>query len=187
MEAEYFVQPPNAVPIPGLADTDGQGYVVAGGISRFVSIPAVLTPAAYVAGGTIGGLMNITGAARAVGLGSGMLYGVTIVDPGRNTPPSGVDLIYFNSNPAASTFTDNVLAVLAAADAAKVIGVEHVTDWTIYGAAGCSVGNGLNAGLIYSLGKTGANVNTTLFAAAVVRGSFNGVAGLTFNFKLMPD
>src|ERR1700757_2236634 len=120
MEAEQFIQPPASVPIPLLADADGQGYMVAGGISRFITLTPTVTAGAYAIGASIGGVLSFTGAARAVGLGTGIVYGATIVDPARQV--GAIDLLFFNSNPTNSTFTDNVAAVLAAADAAKVVG-----------------------------------------------------------------
>lgn len=185
MEAELFIQPPGAVPIPLLADADGQLYGVAAGISRLGTSQPTLVGGAYVPGNTIGGLQSIAGAARAVALGSGMIYGATIVDPNRNT--GQVDLLFFSANPTASAFTDKTEGNIAAADAPKVIGSLHVTDWTAYGSTGFSVGNAVNSGLVYVLGKTGATVNTTLFVVPIARANMTLATGWMFNVKLLPD
>jgi hypothetical protein len=187
MEAELFIQPPGAVPIPLLADADGQLYGVAAGISRIATVTLAIAGGAYVIGNTIGTVQTLTGAARAVGNGSGMVYGATLVDPSRNTLQ--VDLLFFSSNPTASAFTDKAEAVIAAADIPKVVGSLHVSDWTVYGATtGVSVGNAVNAGILYVLGKTGVNVNTSLFAVVVARASLTlPAAGYQISVKLMPD
>src|SRR5277367_761889 len=114
-----FVQPPGNIPMPLLADMDGQSYVAAVGISRFLTVAPALVGGAYAVGACIGGLLSLTGAARSVGNGNGIVYGVSIIDPARNASP--LDVIFFNTNPTASTFTDAAVANLAAADAAKVV------------------------------------------------------------------
>lgn len=182
-----FVQPPGSIPIPMLADLDGQCYYVGGGISRFVSITPTLAGGSYTAGQCIGGIINITNVARAVGNGTGIIYGATIVDPSRNT--GQVDLLFFNPG-VSGGFTDKTEGVLAAADATLVTGSIHVVDWSVYGATtGCSVGNNVNAGLMYQLGRNGGVTNTTIQMAAIARSSLTLAAGIGWmvNIKFMPD
>lgn len=185
MEAELFIQPPGAVPIPVLADADGQFYGVAGGISRFISALASVA-GAYAAGQTMGGVITLAGAARAVGLGSGIVYGATIVDNNRNT--GAVELLFFNSNPTNSTFTDKAEAVVSVNDAAKLVGSSIISAFSTFGAAaGCTVGNGVNFNHIYQLGKTGQNVNTSLFVVPVARAALTLTNPWLLSVKTMPD
>jgi|SRR6478735_5609214 hypothetical protein len=182
-----FVQPPGSVPIPMLADLDGQCYYATGGISRFVSIYPSLAGGSYAAGQCIGGLQNVSGVARAVGLGSGILYGATIIDPSRNA--GQIDLLVFNPG-VSGTFTDKTEAVVTSADSVLLTGSCHIVDWSIYGATtGCSVGNMSNAGLLYSCGKTGNVVGTTLQIVAVARAALTLAAGSGWrvNLKFLPD
>lgn len=187
MEAELFLQPPGVIPIPLLGDADGQLYGVSAGITRVGAIQPNLIGGSYPVGTCIGGVFAINGAARSVGLGSGIIYGATIVDPARNVAP--IDLLYFNAAPV-SGFTDRLEGVIAAADALKVLGHSQVNTFATYGtAAGCSVGTSINENIQFQLGKTGATVNTTLYVAPISRGALTLAVGVgwTVNFKIMPD
>lgn len=182
-----FIQPPGAIPIPLLGDVDGQLYAVSAGVTRIGSIQPTLLSGTYAIGQTIGGLFSITGAARAVANGSGIIYGATIVDPSRNVAP--VDLLYFSAAPTISAFVDKTEAVVDQADALKVIGQFRVSNFVIFGTTtGCSVGTGTNQNLQFQLGKTGSTVNTTIFVLPVARGAMTlPNTGWTINFKIMPD
>lgn len=182
-----FVQPPGSIPIPMLADLDGQCYYVSGGISRYVLASPTLIGGTYTAGQCIGGILNIPNVARAVGNGTGIIYGATIIDPSRNL--GQVDLIFFNSG-ISGGFTDKAEGVLAPGDALLSAGSLHVVDWSVYGTTtGCSVGNSVNAGLMYQLGRTGGVTNTTIQMAAIARASLTLAAGVGWmvNLKFMPD
>lgn len=181
-----FVQPPGSVPIPMLADADGQCYYASGGISRFPQFFPTTSAGSYVAGQAMGNVGVVNNCARSVGNGSGIIYGAVCIDPSRNVVP--LDILLFSAYPTASTFTDKSEAVLNIGDASKLIGNLHVTDWTVYGsAAGCSIGNVSGGGQFYQLGKNGAVVNTNMFVLVVARGSMTVVSGLNCFLKLLPD
>lgn len=181
-----FVQPPNSIPIPMLADLNGQCYYVAGGLTRYVTFSPVLAGGSYAAGQSIGPIQNVSGFSRAVGVGSGIILGATIVDPNRNI--GQVDIFFFNpgvGNPP----TDKTEFVLNSADAGLVAGVQHITDWTVYGAAaGCSVGQVTNSGIIFRCGATGGVVGSTLQIVLVARAALTlPVGGYSVSIRVLPD
>jgi hypothetical protein len=50
-----------------------------------------------------------------------------------------MDLVLFSAAPAGGTITDRVVVAIAVADLAKIVGVLHLTDTTLLGAAAPSV------------------------------------------------
>jgi hypothetical protein len=74
-----------------------------------------------------------------------------------------MDLLLFNASPTGSTCTDKTAVSIVAADAGKLVGVAHVTDWTNSGIA--SVGQMNQPPLGISV------PSTALYACLVTRGT----------------
>jgi hypothetical protein len=137
-----------------------------------------LTPtvqaAAYSAGQSIGGLLTFQNAVAGVGLGA-------IVQSASVCFASGVvptlDLILFNANPSGSTITDRAAIAVVAADLAKVLGVLHLSDATLLGAASPSI---VQVGSQVMPITTGSLVN--MYGALVARSGFT--AGSTSDVTL---
>lgn len=85
---------------------------------------------AYAAGDAIGTLLTFAGFGRVAG-GTGLVQMASIMSKSAQT--FACDLVLFHTAPAASAFVDNAVAVIAAADWDKVLGVVHISDWTALG------------------------------------------------------
>jgi hypothetical protein len=92
--------------------------------------PTVSTSPAYSAGDVVGTKLTFTNGVLSAG-GKAMLQAVTVNCKSAQT--AALDLILFNDDPAASTFTDNAAVAVAAADWDKVFTVVHITDWANLG------------------------------------------------------
>lgn len=85
----------------------------------------------YAAGQSIGGLITLTNAMR-IANGTGLLQSLFICQYASTLQIQPIKILLLNAIPSSSTFTDNVAASLAAADAAKVIREINIatSDWT---------------------------------------------------------
>lgn len=88
---------------------------------------ATSTSPAYTSGDVVGGKVNVTTGLRALG---GILNGGTIRDVvfhSKSTQTGNYDVIFFDSDPSASTFTDNGALAVNVADGPKIVGVANLT------------------------------------------------------------
>ncbi len=85
------------------------------------TIDAVTT---YADNDSVGGLMSFAGAVRSNDLvdSAGVIRSVVISDKGAQLSTDPIELIFFDSNPTASTFTDNLALDVDDADLPKVCG-----------------------------------------------------------------
>lgn len=86
--------------------------------------PTLAGGGAYSSGDIVGSKMTFSTVVQFAGLG-GYIHSLTILDKGAESQP--MDLILFNEDPSASTFTDNAASAIHASDMAKVIGTIPVT------------------------------------------------------------
>jgi hypothetical protein len=150
-----------------LITTDGAGAApvtasnplpTGGNVVVITQSPTVSSSPAYSTGDVIGTKLTFAAAVLAAG-GSGLVQAVQINCKSAQT--GAVDLILFNADPSASTFTDNAALAVNAADFDKVIGVVHIADWTNLGTP--SVAQAGNLAVPFSL------VATSLFGVLVAR------------------
>ena len=87
-----------------------------------------ITAALYAVDQCVGGVQTIASCAR-VSAGSGKILSVLLVD--KAAQGASFDLLVFDANPTASTFTDNAGAVLHATDIDKLIGSISLKDYTV--------------------------------------------------------
>jgi hypothetical protein len=127
----------------------------------------VSTTPAYTAGDLVGGKLDLS---MALGKGnySAELQGLVVVEKG--IQKSALDIVFFNANPSATSFTDNTAFAVAAADVAKVIGIVSVAQ-----ADYISISTTLSVATIKksSLRMVLKNVGSTsaLYAAVIARGT----------------
>jgi hypothetical protein len=127
---------------------------------------AVLTPtvtvdaALYTTGDNMGGKLTLTGMTR-IAAGSGMVQSCVITSKAVQTFTA--DVILFNADPSASTFTTNIAQALDDADLAKIIGVIQCN--TVVALTDCSIHQATNLAMPFKL-----PAGTTGYAAIVVRG-----------------
>ncbi len=98
------------------------------GLAASVPFTQTVTAAsAYAAGNAVGGLITLATINRASGL---SVYAQSVTVASKSLQAGQMDLVFFNANPTGSTCTDKTAFSIAAADAAKVVGSAHVSDWT---------------------------------------------------------
>ena len=87
----------------------------------------VTAASAYAAGNAVGGLITLATVNRVSGA---SIYAQSVTVASKSLQAGQMDLVFFNANPTGSTCTDKTAFSIAAADAAKVVGSAHVSDWT---------------------------------------------------------
>lgn len=127
-----------------------------------IATPTVSNGVAYSAGDLIGGKMTLLEATRENR--SGRINTVVISDKGKQN--AIIDVIFFKSDPSATTFTDNGAFTLADADLLKVIGTVKIVAADYSSLTDNSVVCKANLGLQFSL--DGAE---TLYAAMLAGGT----------------
>jgi hypothetical protein len=155
--------------------------VALAGATAVVTAAPTVQAAAYASSNVIGGLLTLAGMARLSG-GTGLLHMVSLFTKVANPP--AIDVILFNSNPTASTFTDKAALTVAAADFDKIAGVAHVSDWTSLGAS-VSFGQATSLAIPFQL-QAG---QTTAYAALVARGAitFGSTGDIKLAAKILQD
>jgi hypothetical protein len=146
---------------------------------------AVITPtvtvdaALYATGDNMGGKLTLTGMTR-IAAGSGLIQSVVITS--KTLATFTADVIFFNADPSASTFTTNVAQALDDADLPKVIGVAQCT--TVIALTDCSIHQATNLALPFKLPS-----GTSGYAAIVVRGAPTPAAttDLTISIRVLQD
>ncbi len=134
-------------------------------INYLDSTPTVSASSAYTAGDAVGGKISLT-LAVLPGTRSAMIHQVIVTDLGAQTDDT--DVIFFDSDPSATTFTDNAALDIADADLVKVFAVVPLTlhkDFSDNGVSLPAVGDNLNIPFVLDAGET------TLYAALVTRGT----------------
>jgi hypothetical protein len=103
-----------------------------GNNSTLTVAQTVTAASAYATGNAVGGLITLTSINRASGA-SILVQSVLVTSKSAQTNP--MDILLFNASPTGSTCTDKTAVSIVAADAGKLVGVAHVTDWTSGGTA----------------------------------------------------
>ncbi len=112
-------------------DSSGRLIVVQNGQNSTLTVAqTVTTSSAYTAGNAVGGLITLSNINRASGL---SVFIQSVVVNSKSLQSTQFDLVFFNANPTGSTCTDKTTFSVATADAAKLVGAAHVSDWTASG------------------------------------------------------
>ncbi len=155
-----------------------------GGHTQIVqATPVCNITAPYASGDLIGGKLTLTDAARfgdKLRPGTGIIQSVILTDLAKQS--ADLDVVFFDSDPSATTFTDQAALDIDDADLVKIIGVASVTSWAAF--ADNSAGQLLNVGLAFDLGQA-----TSIFAAIVSRGtpSFASESDLRLRTFILQD
>lgn len=134
---------------------------------RYVDIvlPLTVTAAAYSSGDCVGGLLSITNVGDAAlnsGFTAGKIVGVTLMDEAKQDVD--YDLVLFDSNPSATTFTDKSALDVADADLAKILGFTNIDTPSLF-ADNAVLRGELDQPIPFIL------TGTTLYATLVARGT----------------
>lgn len=132
---------------------------------------------AYATGELIGGKLTLTGAARVSG-GSGSIETLTLVDQAKQA--LACDIVFFEADPSATTFTDQAAFDPADADLLNVCGVVSivVADYASFN-DNC-VATKANIGIAFGPLSTG----TSIYAAIVARGAHDFAAATDLQLKV---
>jgi len=133
--------------------------------------------APYAAGDVVGTKMTFANMADEAG-GAGLLQTVSVLSKSAQT--ALLDLILFNADPV-TTFVDNAPLALNTADADKLIGVVHLSDWTALGGPSIAQADGLAK--VYKVATTG------IIGVLVTRAAMTllSAGDLTVVVKGLPD
>jgi hypothetical protein len=136
-----------------------------------VSKTPTVQAAAYADGDLVGGKIDWVNAARVSG-GGGRITSAIITDLAAQS--AAFDVILFDSDPAATTFTENSPLDVADADLVKIIGVFRVatTDYSAF--VDNSAAMKAPGDLLFKLAS-----GTTLYGALILRGSTPTYVGTT--------
>lgn len=102
-----------------------------GGEVVSVSASPTVQAAAYSAGNVLGGKLTFSSIARIADKSLTIQAAMLFSKAAQTGIP--VDLLLFNADPSASTFTDKAALAVAVADYDKLIGVVHLYDWVSLG------------------------------------------------------
>jgi hypothetical protein len=147
-----------------VSDEEYAENVQAGGFIKTVTTQlTVSTTPAYGAGDLVGGKVTLTDAVRISG-GTGRIKSVMVSDLGKQS--IGLDVIFFNSNPSGTTFTDNAALDIADADITKVIAVVSVGTTSFAALSDNSVGDAGDVDRPFT-----ADGSADIYACIVTRGA----------------
>ena len=149
--------------------------------TKTIDVTPTIDTNIYASGDALGGLQTLTDAARE-GTYSGVIHSVVVTDLA--SQGADIDVIIFSANPSGTTFTNNATLDIADADLVKVICVIQVTNDATFADNGASYAHGNNC--VFSMQGT---LSTTLYAAAVVRGTptYASASDLRFRYSILQD
>jgi len=131
---------------------------------KVLSLTPTVSTGAYADGDNIGGKLSFEGAVRAadpVDIG-GVIRSVIITDLAAQV--TDIEVVFFDADPSATTFTDNAALDVADADLVKLIGAVVVSTWQPF--ADNSMGYATGLYIPYTLGT-----GTTLYGAMIATGA----------------
>jgi hypothetical protein len=160
--------------------TSDKGILVSGKSTVVTASPACDT-AAYAAGDLIGGKLTLSSVVP-ITAGSGIIHSVVLADQANQK--SKIDVVFFNSDPSGTTFTDQAALDVADADLLKIVGVITIETFYYIAFADNAVATKTSSGLVFKL-ATG----TTLYACLVSRGTptFAAATDLQLSVKILQD
>jgi len=156
------------------------------GIVKKTGVQVGVSGAAYATGDVIGDLSPITADVfRMEGNvnvpASGVLQSIIIKDLSNQS--LAIDVVIFDANPSATTFTDNSALTLADADAPKVIGVVSIvaSDYVAFAASSVATKTGIGLPISTATG-------TKIWFCLISRGAPTYVADeLSISFGILQD
>lgn len=152
------------------------------GSTQFLSVSPSVSTTAYSAGDLVGGKLLISNPVISMQRPSGIIHSVVVSDAAGQA--SDLDVVFFSSDPASTTFTDNAAFNPADADIKKIIGFAQVTTHSSFSANSVSVATGLN--ILFDIADTGRN---EIYAAIVSRGTptYAASTDLTLSVGVLQD
>lgn len=148
--------------------------------SVVITSAQTVTATAYEALDLVGGKVTLAGAIRS-GTTSGMIQAIEITDLAAQS--GNYDVVFFTSDPSATTFTDEAALDIADADLPKVICPTSVSSTAVFNDNGLSYASGI--GCPFEL----LNGATTLYAAIIARSTptFASTSDVQIRVTIMQD
>jgi hypothetical protein len=161
--------------LPAFADT---GII---GRTKLISSAQTVTATAYEALDLVGAKITLTDAARPE-TGTGIIQNVIITDLAAQS--GSYDVVFFNADPSATTFTDEAALDIADADLTKIVCVVPVTSTAVANDNGVSFAN--NVGCAFALANL---AGEDLYAAIIARSTptFAGTSDVTLKVTIFQD
>ncbi len=163
-------------------NVDANGDLRVNAKDRFiVKTTPTVTAGAYTAADCFGGKQTIANAARVSG-GGGTIRAVSMFDEGPNILASDIEVIFFDSDPSGSTFSDNAALAIVDADGPKILGSVILSNRRDTGDGGFLYERNLDIPYVCS-------GSTSLYAAAVQLDTTapDATDGITFIYHLERD
>lgn len=175
------------VPVPSGLWSSGSSTTITGrmgGISKSIAPAAqpVVQAAAYTTGNLVGAKLTFSNVVRS-GVNTGIIQGAQLFQ--RLTTNIPYDLLLFNADPAATTFTDRANFAVAAADQDKIIGVINFAGPALLTSA--LYYQATAAGIVVDLTATS---GTGLWGALIARGAITYTTTgdlLALNLRMSQD
>ena len=149
-------------------------YAQGGGLTKiFTDTPTVSASPNYTDGDNMGGLITLTNFGRPTNtdassptvFSSGIIQSVVITNLVAGS--LNIDVLFFDTNPSNTTFTDNGALTVNDTDLLTLIGLASVTTWSAF--ADNEMGYESNLGIPFNL-EAG---NASMYVALVARGAHN--------------
>lgn len=153
------------------------------GSTNVVEATPTITAGAYSTGDLVGAKITLTGAVvSALTRPSGIVHSVVLTDLAAQS--ADYDVVFFDTDPSNTTFTDNAAFAPADADLINVIGVAQLTTHSAFSDNGVSFAFGTN--IPFKITDTSTNA---LYAALVVRAAptYASTSDLTLKVTVLQD
>lgn len=166
--------------------SDGSQFALptlAGGYTGQISPAVTVSTSIYAAGDVVGGKLTLANVVRATG-GTAVLQSLFLQDLSNQKP--ALEILIFNADPAAGTYTDNGAFAVNTTDAAKLIRRIPVatTDWVTLGTM--AIADISPGGKVLKAAS-----GTSLYALIIVGGTstptFATTSALTVRFGVLQD
>ena len=150
--------------------------------TKFSAVALTVDTAAYASGDCVGGKLQFTGA-LADNSRSGLITSVRMSNLANAVSQSiQYSLLIFDSDPTATTFTDNVALDVADADLTRVVAVIDIPTSALFTLADNNVH--YVSGLSVPVRANSTSLTGTLFGALVARGAADFDAATDINIQL---
>ena len=156
--------------------------VVVGSTNVLEATPTI-TAGAYTSGDLVGGKITLTGiVVDPLTRPSGIIHSVVITDKGKQS--ADYDVVFFDTDPENTTFTDNGVFAPDDADLVNIVGGSQVTTHLAFNDNGVSIAQGTNIPFRITSADTNA-----IYAALVVRGTptYTSTSDITLKVTVLQD
>ena len=153
------------------------------GSTNIVSTTATVQAAAYSANDVVGGLITLTGVCvSALDRPTGIIHSVVITD--KAAQDVDYDVVFFDTNPSNTTFTENSALTLSDTDLPTIVGVAQVTTHVAFSASGVNILHGAN--IPFRITDTSTNA---IYACIITRGAptYASTSDVTLRVGILQD